>query len=200
MIYFLKHIKGIVYFLTMLILFQSCVAYTKKTSTIEQASESKNRIKIRTIDGVKHKLKWIEEKDGNVVSIKKAKREYINKNEIAQIVKNDPEPQVISLESPLKQYGAVHILIKDDQGKYESYKFFKIEEQGELIKCYSMTGKDTVAVVIPIDQIEKIQLQDKRESTVLTVLTIIGISTVVVGTIAFVAGGGMNIDIGFSTQ
>ena len=60
-----------------------------------------------------------------------------------------------------------------------------------------MTGKDTLTVVIPIDQIEKIQLQDKGASAALSVLAILGIVSVV-GGISILAGGGMDIDMNFS--
>ena len=71
MIYFLKYFKGIGYFLAMLILFQSCVVYNKTSSTIEEAtSDEEMPIKITTKDGQKHKFRWIEERDGNIVGIK----------------------------------------------------------------------------------------------------------------------------------
>ena len=80
--YFLKHIKGIAYFLVMLILLQSCVIYNN--STVEQASSRKNtHIKIFTKGGDKHKLKWIEEKDGNVVSITNSKRVFLKKSKLS---------------------------------------------------------------------------------------------------------------------
>jgi len=98
MIYFLKHFKDIAYFLAMLTLFQSCIVYNKNTSTIEEASSEKDMpIKIITKDGYEYELMWIEEKNGNVVSIKNSKREFINKSKIIQIVKYDPNPQVFLL-------------------------------------------------------------------------------------------------------
>lgn len=182
----------------MLILFQSCVVYNKQASTIEQASETKNRlIKIRTIDGVKYKLDWIEDEGGNIVNIKNAKREYISKSEITQIVKFDPEPHVIPVESPLTQNGALQILTKDKKGNYKSREFIKIEEQGDLVRGYRMTGNDTLTTVIPIGQIEKIQLQNKGGSAVLTLLIIFGVTNIVAG-ILWLAEGGMEMDLDFS--
>jgi len=84
MIYFLKHFKGIAYFLVMLILFQSCVIYKSKPSTVEQASLRKNtHIKIFTKGGYKHKLRWIEEKHGNVFSITNTKRVFLKKSKLS---------------------------------------------------------------------------------------------------------------------
>ena len=66
----------------MLILFQSCVIYNN--STVEQASSRKNtHIKIFTNGGYKYKLKWIEEQDGNVVSITNTKRVFLEKNKLS---------------------------------------------------------------------------------------------------------------------
>ena len=198
MIYFLKHFKNIAYFLIMLILFQSCVVYNQTPSSVaEAAGYEKRPMKIKTIDGVKYKLRWIEEKDGNIVNIKNAKREYINKNEVRQIVLLGPEPQVISLDLALKNPGTMHLLTKDDKDSYFSNEFIKISKSEDLITGYKMTGKDTLTVVIPIDQIEKIQLQDKGASAVLSVLAFLGIMSVV-GGVLILASGGMQIEMDFS--
>ena len=199
--YFLKYFKGIAYFLTMLILLQSCVVYNHTPSSVAEAIRYNKRLmKIKTIDRRKYKLKWIEEKDGNVVSIKNSEREYFNKKDISQIVLQDPEPQVISLDLALKNPGIMHVLTKDDKGIYNSHEFIKISENDKLITGYKMTGKDTLTVVIPIDQIEKIQIQDKGASATLSVLAILGITSLVVGIIAFFEGGGFNINMGATTQ
>lgn len=85
MIYFLKYFKGIVYFLAMLMLFQSCVIYKSKPSTIEEASSKKDiHIKILTKDGEKYKVRWIEERDGNVYSITNTKKVYFEKKELVK--------------------------------------------------------------------------------------------------------------------
>ena len=66
--YLLKHLKLIAYLLVSLILFQSCVVYNKTPTSIEKASQYNNhKMKIKTYDGDKYKLRWIDEKDGNVV-------------------------------------------------------------------------------------------------------------------------------------
>jgi len=61
-----------------------------------------------------------------------------------------------------------------------------------------MTSKDTLTVIIPIQNILEIQLQNKGGSAVLTVLTIFGIMNVI-GAILFIATGGMNIEMDFGT-
>lgn len=174
MIYFIKHFKGIAYFLAMLVLFQSCVIYKKTHSTIGEASTEDIPIKITTKDGCKYKLRWIEEMDGNIVSIKNAERAYLDKKEIVQIVKHDPEPHIISLESSLNQNGVLQILTKDKKGNYKSHEFIRIRGNDEIITGYKMISKDTLTVIIPIDQIEKIQLKDKGKSSGRTAGLIIG--------------------------
>ena len=127
-------------------------------------------------------MNWIEKEDGNIVNIKNSKREYLKKEEITQIVKYEPEPHVVSLESTLNQNGVVQILAKDKRGNYKSHEFIKIVSHGDLIRGYTMTGNDTLTTVIPIEQIEKIQLQDKKTSSAMTAVlvfgTVLGITTI----------------------
>ena len=180
MICFLKHFKGIAYFLIMLILFQSCVAYKDTSSTIEQASSDKDMpVKIITKNGEEYKLKWIEEKDGNVVSILNAEIEYIYKNDIAAFVIFEPEQKVVPLELALKNQGNVRVLTKDENNIYNSHEYLRIRENDEKIIGYKMT-KNTITVIIPIDQIEMIQLKDKKKSNGRTAGLIVGVGLVVV--------------------
>ena len=176
MIYFLKHFKRIAYFLVMLILFQSCVVYNNNSSTIEEASSEKDMpVKIITKDGDEYKLRWIEEIDGNIVSIKNVEREYINKNEILQIVLLDPEPQLVPLDIAVKHHGTIRLLTKDDKDRRHSHQFIRIRESDERITGYKMTGVDTLSVTIPIDQLEKIQLKNKGKSSGRTAGLIVGL-------------------------
>ena len=189
MIYFLRHFKGIAYFLIMLILFQSCVAYKDTPSTIKEASSEKDMpIKIITKDGYEYKLRWIEEMDGNIVSMKNVDRDYINKNDIADYVIFNPEPKVVSLELALKNQGAVRILTRGENDKYNTYEYLRIRANDEIITGYKMTRKDTLTVIIPIDQIDKIQLKDKKRSNVKTAGLLVGVGLgvgIIVGIVAF---------------
>ena len=176
MIYFLKHFKGIAYFLIMLILFQSCTVYKDTSSTIEQASADKDMpVKIITKDGKEYELGWIEEKDGNIISMMNVDREYLDKNDIEQVILLDPEPQVVPLDQAIKHYGTIRILTVDDKNRYNNHQFIRICENDEIITGYKMTGNDTLTVIIPIDQIEKIQLKDKKKSNRKTAGAIIGV-------------------------
>jgi hypothetical protein len=180
--YFLKHIKGIAYFLVILILFQSCVAYNSHNYTANEASQyNKGRIKIKTTDNTIYKLPWVEEKDGNVESIKNTKRAFVDKNEITQIL-----PDGVSLEFALNYKTAVQIKTKN-----HTYNFIKIEEHEEQIKGLTMVSGDTLSVVIPIDQIEMIQLEDKGKSSGRTVGLLVGVGlgvALIVG-LAVIASG-----------
>ena len=175
MIYFLKHLKGIAFFLAMLILLQSCIAVYKKASVYEASVYDNWRIKITTVDGEKYTLPWVEEKNGNVVSTKNTERIFIEKNKVKQIVKYSPEPVVIQLDSVSSFSGTVAILTKEDGGKHESHEFIKFEEQGDSYRCYRMTSKDTVTVVIPLEQVEKITVVNNGASIGVSFLVGLGV-------------------------
>ena len=95
----MKYLKLIGFFFASLILFQGCIAvYKSKPISVEEASGYENtKMKIVTKDGNKYKLKWIEEKDGNVVSIKNTKRGVsVSIRDIKHIKTVDHEPTYIS--------------------------------------------------------------------------------------------------------
>lgn len=121
-------------------------------------------MKIITNDGDKYKLKWIEEKDSTVVSIKNTKRVFVDKSKITQIV-----PDGVTLESASENNEAVQIKTKS-----KTYDFIKIEVQEDQIIGFRKVGKkDTTTVVIPIDQIEKIKLHAKGGSGALIAVSIV---------------------------
>ena len=140
MIYFIKRIKGIAYFLAMLILFQSCIIiYKSKPSTIEQAALRKNtHIKIKTKHGEKYKLRWLEEKDGYVFSMTNTKRVYIAEDRIGTM---DTKP-----------------------------KLFNIEDKGDHISGLKLKGKDTYPIQIPIEEIEVIKITNRGASYPINIL------------------------------
>ena len=106
--------------------------------------------------------------------MKSVEREFYNKNEILQIVLLNPEPRVVPLDRAVEQHGTLQLLAIDDKKKYYSQDFIKISEHDDIITGYKMTGKDTLSVVIPINQVEKIQLQDKETSSAITAIIIVG--------------------------
>lgn len=199
MIYSLKKVKGIAYFLSMLIVFQSCVIYNQTPSSVAEASQYDKRLmKVKTIYGDEYKLNWIEKKNGNIISIKNAEREFLDRKDVIQIVLSNSKPRIISLDSALMNPGTLQVVIKDDKGNFNSIEYIRISDRQDLITAYKMTRKDTLTVVIPINQIEQIQLQDKGTSGLLTALTSIGILTMVIGAIAMIDSGGFTVPV--STQ
>lgn len=182
MIYNIKYFKRIAYFLATLVLLQSCIVYSIQSSSIVEAtSEEDMPIKIITKNGDKYKLRWIEEKDGNIISIKNVKRKYFDKNDIFQLTILDPQPQSVPIDIALAHHGTVRLLTIDGSNQ-SSYEFIKIRENDERIIGYKMTGLDTANISIPLDQIEKIQLKDikrSRSDTAVLVILVAGVSIVI---------------------
>lgn len=163
-----NHPKVITYFLAMLVLFQSCIVINKK-STVKKASDPEiERIKIRTIEGKKYTLDWIDRRDGNVVSIRNTERIIIDKEKVKQIVISDPFPRVMPLDSITRYSGNISFVINDRRDKIESQEFIQFEDMGDSYKCYKMISEDTVTVVIPLEQIEKISVPDHGASKVVS--------------------------------
>ena len=168
MIYFLKYYKGIAFFLAMLILFPSCIAYRGQSSSVQEATEiNKRHIKITTKNGGVYKFNWIEENNENIYSLKGTKRKVIDKKEIDKLIIYNPKPIVVSIEEAQNHNGNVLVRtnkFKDNHPyKIDSYNhsFLKIVDDGDFIKGYKMTGKDTLTVIIPLSQINRIQLESR---------------------------------------
>jgi len=160
MINIIRGFKSISYFLVMLILLQSCIAIYGKSSLDEAASPTYDdwRITIKTLNGEKHRLDWIDQRDGNIVSIHHTKRIFVDKEEVKQIVIFDPDPRVISIESINLYRGKASFLIENQRGRYRSEEFIQFENLDHVLKCYQMTSEDTLTVVIPIEDVEKIKV------------------------------------------
>jgi len=172
MICILKHIKTIAYIFTLLILIQSCVAY--KPKPISEAFESYDRkMRVTTANGEKHKLRWLEKKDNNAVSIRNTNKIRMEISDIEQIKTLADSHSYISLDSALKHPGIVEVYTKKDanQGYGE---FIKLERYGNKIIGLEITGKDTTTVLIPIKDIYMIELENKTLSGVGTLGIVLG--------------------------
>ena len=132
-------------------------------------------IQIFTKDGNGYKLRWIEVQGENIFSIRNAKRVYLDKNDIVQYVIQDPEPRVVTFNQALNQRGVIQLLTKEDKDTYIKHQFIRISEKHDIIIGYEMTGKDTITVNIPIDQIVMIQLKDKKKSNGRTIGLVVGV-------------------------
>lgn len=188
-----KYVKGLAYILALLMLFQSCVAYQKQSYSPKKAAEFDDmQIKIKTINGNDYKLSWIDEEDGNIVSMKNVKRDILNKDEIEEIIVNNPF-RSIPIEEAVNHQGNIFIKIKD--GKKENqkefnmydYEFIDVKDDGEYLKTYTMTGPDTTSIIIPISKIEKVRVEDKLKSSVRTVGLAIGGTILLITTIGMIS-------------
>lgn len=200
----IKDVKCIAYFLSLLILFQSCVAYQKQSYTPEKASESDDKqIKIKTINGETYNLSWIDVEDGNVVSKRSVKRDFMKKDEIEEIIVNNPY-RSITIDDAVNHQGNIYIRTKDakkrNQKEFELYNhiFIDIKEDGEYLKTYSMIGPDTASVIIPISQIEMINIEDLSKSHSRTVGMTIGGMVLFITALGLIAMISNPISIGFS--
>ena len=132
----------------------SCTVFQIKPSTIEKASNYNNRlIKIKTIHGNVVKLRWIEDKNEYIVSIKDTKRVLIDPSSINYIRANQA---IITLDSALKQTGNIQIYTEN-----KNYNFLKVQRQDDHIIGIEKTGKEILPVAISKDQISKIKLKNK---------------------------------------
>ena len=169
--YLLKHLKSIACFLAALILFQSCVTIykNKPTPLAEVPVHGDTHIKIKTIDHKKYRVRWIEEKDGNIVSIRNTIRHFIDTTAIEEILVFEPTKVQIHYTGNLDRTGPFEIRTKKDR-----YKFIKIELRDQYIIGYEKDGEKTDLIEIPKDQILEIKLPDKPLGGFVTALIYIG--------------------------
>lgn len=106
--YFVEKVQPIAFTFAFLAMLQSCVIY-KKTTLTDAAELNDKRIKITTIDRSKHKVRWIEINEENIISLKKTSRVHVRTNDIDKIMIRNPQPLVISLESALNHEGTIYL-------------------------------------------------------------------------------------------
>ena len=186
---FFKHLNPIAFSFASLILFQGCiVVYKSKPISVEEASGYENtKMKIATKGGNNYKLKWIEEKNGNVVSIKNTERVSVSISDIKQIKTVDHEPTHISLDSACNHNGIAEVIAVNIEGYINSEKLIKIKRDGDRIIGNKITKKDTATVVIPISYIREIKVQNKATSAVANTVMGVGITSVTLFTILVIA-------------
>ena len=83
-------LKTIAWFLTVLMLFQSCVVYHKTPTTLEKASREQIKTKVTNTDGITSNYRYITYEDGDYYGVKKKSGELVktplNEQEIAEVV------------------------------------------------------------------------------------------------------------------
>jgi len=185
--YLRKHLKSLTYLLTSLLLSQSCVVYNPTSVSTEVASQYNDRaIKINTTNGDKYKLYWLEEQGENLVSIMNTERIFLVPEKILFIKVLEPNPSFIAVDSVFTYTGNAVISVKEGRNSTRDYDFVKIENRGNLIQGLTMVNGDTSTIVIPRNQIEKIEVQDKAGSTAGNVAISIGVVLGLVTTIAII--------------
>lgn len=132
-------------------------------------------MKITTKDGQEFEVRWLEVKDGKAFSIKNTIRIFIKKSNRERFVVDTPEPVMVSLDYALKHKGNVHVykLVQNGRSGMD-YKgsFINIEDQGEFIRGVKKIKKDTATLMIPVDQIEEINLLNRDISVAMPLVLI----------------------------
>ena len=110
------HLKVIAFFVTALILLQSCTVYKSAGVTIEEASKTQNKVKVYTTDNQTLKFKRIDFIDGKYYGVSKKTSKFedipLDKNNINSIkVKNKTVSAILNVGTPvvivgLTLYGA----------------------------------------------------------------------------------------------
>ena len=179
--YFRYFLPQLAHFTAYLLLFQSCILYKSTPISVEEASQFHNRyFKIRTIDGKTHELRWFDEYEESIFSIKSTTKVYVDIESIDHIIIPGANPQKVTLDAALSHRGIVHVYYKDniDYG-ITKYNFMKIDTMENQLVGLRMLGKDTLTIRIPKKSILSIQVQDKawsHEATALLVATSLAVA------------------------
>ena len=130
-------------------------------------------MRVTTANGESHKLRWLEKKDNNAVSIRNTNKIPMEISDIKQIKTLSDSYPYISLDSALKHPGIVEVYTKKNvnQGYGE---FINLERYGDNIIGLEIIGKDTAKVMIPIKDIYMIELENKTMSGVETLALTLG--------------------------
>lgn len=100
-------------FISIIILTQSCVAYSSKFHTLEDASKTKNKVKVYTINNEVIKFKRIEMDQGQFYGVKKIKGDItktpLERSKLYKVVVKDNIISTI-INSTLGLIGALGIL------------------------------------------------------------------------------------------
>jgi len=174
-----KPLRTISCLLATLLVFQSCVIYKSKPSAIGEAAALKENVPIKIITNDDHvyKVKWVEEKEGHILSILNTKRIFIEKSNIETYRINNPDLITVPLATALNFDGVVYIGMKNKEER-----LMHMEDRGDYIRGLKETKKDTVRVVIPIEHVKAIKMQSKGWSIGVPILSVFTFFIVVIGT------------------
>lgn len=177
------HLKVISYLLSLLLILQSCTVYQSHQYSANDASAYENtNIKVTTIDGNKYLFRWVDEEDGNLISIQNTKVEYLKKAEIETVILNNPFTYS-TLEEALNQDGPVFIRTKGFKVKNElyNYEFLRMQDRGDRVRGITRTNNNIETVILPIEIVREIKVQNKGASTAATIGSVLGIVLLIGG-------------------
>lgn len=144
---------------------QSCVAY--KPKPVSEAFESYDRkMRVTTTNGKKHKLRWLEKKENNAVSIRNTNKILIKISDIKQIRAITNSYPSISIDSALNHPGVIEVTAAKKSNQIYDEDFISLELSGDSVIGLQKLKKDTATVVIPIADIYMIELENKNLSGV----------------------------------
>jgi len=173
--------RVIAYLLSSILIMQSCVAYRAPNYKPDDAAKfEKEKIKIITRDGVKHKLDWIIVKDQEIISYDDASKVKLVREEIEAFMAIDPFRE-ITLEEALVHDGTVLLQLKNHKIKESlySYKFDVLEENGPELYGIDFNDVYSERIVIQQENIDKIYVQDIELSTGGTIAIVLGAGLVI---------------------
>ena len=162
--------RATAFFLIILVLLQSCINIYKRGSyAVNELPERKNAyIRVKTVDGKKYKLRWLEEKDGNVVSIRNTQRVLIDTTDVMSYWVNDSVPEMVPFRKAATYSGPFEIHTED-----RVYNFVKIELSDQYLKGYEKLGAKLTYFTIPLNHVEEIRIRNNGASFGITVFTIV---------------------------
>ena len=155
----INYCKHVCYLLPLLLL-SSCVVYNHDSTNLRfQSNSINNKTKIKTNEDKKYKLNWIDINGDNVYSILNTKKDMYDIDKVQSII-NVNDSEVLKVKEVTKSYGNYLITTIDDDRNY-----FLIEKNDNQIFGIRKTGKDTLTVNIPRDQISDVKIINKAKST-----------------------------------
>lgn len=131
------------------------------------SSESKNEVEsvvVRTHDGYTFDLPWYEVKDGKLVSTLNTSRIVLEKEQIIEVAINKPKPIKVDLHDAINHNGNISMIAYDTGQRVHNYEFYKLEEVNGVIVGYTYTGGYAANIIIPWDNVKKIDVEKKVQT------------------------------------
>lgn len=157
----MKTVKVVTTFFCILIFAnQACVSNKSFT-----ASESKiESVVVQTHDGYTYDLPWFEVKDGELISILNTARIVLNKDQVIEVVINNPETNKANIDDALIHDGTISMIAFDAGQRVHHYKFYELVEVRGQIVGYTYTGDHSANVAIPMENVKNIDVKKIKQT------------------------------------